>query len=155
MTSTGRAPATIALRRATEADVPALVPLFGAYREFYRERRDPEAERTFLAARLAAGEAVVFLAERGGAIAGFTLLYPSFSSVSLRPIYVLNDLFVVPTHRRQGVGAALLRAAVAFARERGASYLTLETAKDNPAQRLYEAEGWRRDAEFLHYEHAV
>lgn len=142
----------IELRRATEGDVPHLVPLFGAYREFYRQRPEPRAEDAYLADRIIREEAVVFLAERSGEAIGFTLLYPSFSSISLRPIWVLNDLYVRPAERRNGVGALLIRRAVEFARVSGAEYLTLETAKDNPAQRLYEAEGWRRDEEFLHYD---
>lgn len=144
--------ASITIRRASEHDGASLVPLFGAYREFYRQRADPRAEGEYLTERISRKEAVVFLAERSGEALGFTLLYPSFSSISLRPIWVLNDLYVRPAERRSGVGARLLRHAVEFARENGAEYLTLETAKDNPAQRLYEAEGWRRDEEFLHYE---
>jgi ribosomal protein S18 acetylase RimI-like enzyme len=143
------------LRRATSEDLDRLTPLFGAYREFYRQAADPAAEREFLARRFARGEAVVFLAELEGEAVGFTLLYPSFSSISLRPIFVLNDLYVRPQARRTGVGARLLRHAHAFAAREGADYVTLETAKDNPAQHLYEAEGWRRDEEFLHYERKV
>lgn len=146
------ASAPVRVRPAIAADVDRIVPLFGAYREFYRQRPTPVPERAFLAERIERGEAMVFLAEAHGAAVGFTLLYPSFSSISLRRIWVLNDLFVRPEHRRHGVGARLLLAAREFARASGAEYLTLETALDNPAQRLYEAEGWRRDEAFLHYE---
>jgi GNAT superfamily N-acetyltransferase len=138
--------------RATAADLDRLMPLFGAYREFYRWRSEPAAERAYLEQRLAAEEAVVFLAERGGATLGFTLLYPSFSSERMQRIWVLNDLYVGPEARRHGVGARLLRHAYRYARSTGAAYLTLETAVDNPAQRLYAAEGWHRDEEFLHFE---
>jgi GNAT superfamily N-acetyltransferase len=75
-----------------------------------------------------------------------------FSSVSLGPIYVLNDLFVDPSARRQGVAAQLLEAARKFGEGTGAHYLELSTAVDNPAQRLYEAGDWTLDREFLHYE---
>ncbi len=94
----------------------------------------------------------MFLAEQAGDVVGFTLLYPSFSSISLRPIWVLNDLYVLPGCRRNGVGRALLRRARRYARETRAEYLTLETAVDNPARSLYESEGWVRDVSFLHYE---
>ncbi len=145
----------VAIRRASPPDVDRLVPLFGAYREFYRQRTDPAAERRFLDDRLAAEEAVVFLAEAGGVAIGFTLLYPVFSSERLKPGWILNDLYVAPEHRARGVGAALLRRAVTFARESGAAFVSLETAKDNPAQRLYAAEGWVRDDVFLHFEKPV
>ncbi len=129
-----------------------LIPLFGAYRKFYHRRPRPELERRYLRERLRKGEAVVFLAEERGEAVGFTLLYPLFSSLSMRPVWLLNDLYVRPTHRRSGIGRALLRRARTFARQTGAEYLTLETAIDNPAQNLYEAEGWVRDRAFLHYE---
>jgi len=141
-----------AVRRAGVADIPRIVPLFGAYREFYRQAPNPEREREFLTERLPSEESVVFVAEIGGATVGFVQLYPLFSSLSLRRVWLLNDLFVRPDARRHGVGQALLRRAREFARETGAEYLTLETARDNPAQRLYEAEGWVRDEEFFHYQ---
>ncbi len=143
---------TVSIRRATSSDVDRLQPLYAGYRAFYRGAPDPEAERRFLTERLARDESVIFLAERGGATVGFTQLYPTFSSVAMRPLWILNDLFVVPAARRSGVGAGLLRRAKEFARETGAEGLVLETAVDNPAQRLYEAEGWARDTAFLHYE---
>jgi GNAT superfamily N-acetyltransferase len=149
-------PSRVTVRPALAADVEQLVPLFGSYREFYGQPTDPARERRFLADRVDRGEAVVFLAEdRAGRAVGFTLLYPSFSSISLRPIWVLNDLFVVPEARRQGTGGRLLVAAREFARASGADYVTLETAIDNPARRLYEAHGWKQDTAFLHYELAL
>lgn len=47
-----------------------------------------------------------------------------------------------PDHRRTGVGAALLDAAIATARHRGATQLHLEVREDNPAIRLYESRGF-------------
>ena len=143
------------VRRAERADIERVVPLFGAYREFYGQEPDPERERTFLKSRVEAGECAIFLAEADGEVLGFTLLYPLFTSISLGPIWVLNDLFVAPASRRRGVGRLLLEAAREFGADAGAHYLTLETAKDNPAQRLYEAAGWKRDVAFLHYELAL
>ncbi|MGA8542729.1 MAG: GNAT family N-acetyltransferase [Thermoplasmata archaeon] len=144
--------APLHVRRAERADLDRLMPLFGAYREFYRQARDPDRERSFLAERLERDECAVFVAESGDEAVGFTLLYPMFTSVTLGPTWVLNDLYVLPDHRREGVGTRLLARAKEFGRETGAHYLTLETARDNPAQRLYEAEGWKRDELFLHYE---
>jgi ribosomal protein S18 acetylase RimI-like enzyme len=138
--------------RATVKDLDALVPLFDAYRRFYREASDPAACRAFLSERLAREESVVFLCRRAGSALGFVQLYPTFSSTSVRRLWVLNDLYVVPAARRRGVGSLLLRRAQQLAKESGASGVTLETARDNPAQRLYEAHGWKRDRKFLHYE---
>ena len=83
---------------------------------------------------------------------GFTQLYPSFSSVSLARTFILNDLFVVPSHRRTGVGSELLRAAVDHARSLGAVRVTLNTDIQNTtAQATYEARGWKRDREYYVY----
>jgi ribosomal protein S18 acetylase RimI-like enzyme len=142
----------VIVRRATTEDLDALVPLFDAYREFYEAPSDRASSRRFLGERLARDESVVLVAEEGGAAVGFTQLYPLFSSVSMGPIYLLNDLYVPPRARRRGVGAHLLAAARSHGDAEGCHYLELSTAVDNPAQRLYESCGWSLDREFLHYE---
>src|SRR5690606_17256402 len=87
-----------------------------------------------------------------GELAGFVQLFPSFSSVSAARIYVLNDLFVAPAHRRQGVARRLLEAAHRVGSDGGAVYLALSTARDNrPAQALCESLGWVRDEAFHQY----
>jgi len=88
----------------------------------------------------------------GWKAAGFTQLYPSFSSASAARIFILNDLFVVPAFRRMGAGAALLTAARAFGEAAGAVRLTLSTEVTNEsAQALYEACGWTRQTDFHVY----
>ncbi len=134
-----------AIHRATLDDLDALAPLFDGYRGFYAQASDPELARDFLRARLGNGESVVFLATLDdGAPAGFTQLYPMFSSVRAARTWVLNDLFVAPAARRHGVARALLDAAARFARDDGAIRLELETTPDNlQAQALYRAHGWQ------------
>ena len=137
---------------ATLEDIDALVPLFDAYRQFYGQASDLTGARAFLADRFKRGESIIFLAVVDGAIVGFTQLYPSFSSVSMKRLWVLNDLFVTPDARKSGAGRALLERAERWAAETGAKGLTLSTQITNlRAQRLYEACGWTKDDEFLHY----
>jgi GNAT superfamily N-acetyltransferase len=134
------------IRRADVADLPALVPLFDAYRRFYGQPGDMERAEAFLRERLERGESMVLLAERTGVAVGFTQLYPMFSSVRTARAWVLNDLFVVEDARRGGVARALLDAAADFARAEGARGLMLETGRDNAAARaLYRAAGWHED----------
>ena len=146
--------ATASLRviRATLQDVDRLVPLFAAYREFYRRPPDPDGCRHFLTERIRRGESVVYLAEELGSALGFTQLYPTFASLSMKPWWVLYDLYVTPEARHRGIASLLLDRAKQLARETGADGISLETAVDNPAQKLYEAQGWKRDDAFLHYE---
>jgi len=143
------------VKRATAADLDAVAPLFDAYRQFYGQRSDLAAARAFLEERLRREESVIFVAvddEGGNEALGFTQLYPSFSSVSVRRLWILNDLFVRPGLRRGGVGRRLLERAREWAIETDAKGLMLATAVSNAAARaLYESCGWRRDDEFEHY----
>jgi len=134
------------VRQATILDLELLVPLFDAYRQFYRRQGDLE--------RFQRSESVIFLALRpDGSAVGFTQLYPSFSSASAARIFVLNDLFVSPEARRTGVGELLLGAAARFGKEVGAVRLTLSTEVTNAtAQALYEKEGWIRQEDFYAYD---
>ncbi len=134
----------VAVRRATPADAAVLAPLFDAYRGFYDQPGDlPLAER-FVRERLEREESVVFLAQdAAGAALGFAQLYPSFSSVAARPIWVLNDLFVADAARGRGLGHALLEACRRHGALTGAARLELQTLVGNRlAQRLYESLGW-------------
>ena len=146
-------PAEVRIVRAAIGDLDELVPLFDGYRQFYGWRSDPAGARAFLRERMARDESVVYLAYAGARDAvGFTQLYPSFSSVSLQPLWILNDLFVRSDIRRGGVARALLERTRRHAVETGAKGLILSTGVTNKAaQALYESCGWQRDDEFFHY----
>ena len=142
----------IVTRQATLADLDALVALMDGYRQFYRQASDPVAARRFLLDRFNHGESVLFLALQEGTPVGFAQLYPSFSSVALARIFVLNDLFVTSQGRRKGVGRALISAASEFAKTLGAVRLTLSTEVTNfSAQSLYRDMGWTREEDFYFY----
>lgn len=131
------------VRRATVEDVDAIASLFDLYRTFYEQPSDLALAHRFIGERLQQGESVIFLAEMDGKAVGFTQLFPSFSSVSATRIWILNDLYVDATARRQGVAQALLQAASEFARADGARRLELETDHGNDsAQALYRRLGW-------------
>lgn len=139
---------------ATEVDLVA--PLFDAYRQFYGQAPDLGGARRFLAERLGRNESVIFAVVENGSVLGFTQLYPSFSSVSMKPIWILNDLFVAGEARRRGVGARLLVAAREHGLRTGAARLMLSTAVTNrKAQALYERDGWRRETAFFTYEYEL
>jgi GNAT superfamily N-acetyltransferase len=60
----------------------------------------------------------VFLAETSGQPIGFALFFQTFSTFAGRPGIYLEDLFVLPDYRRQGVAVALLQALFQAARDR-------------------------------------
>lgn len=143
----------VVVRQATIFDLELLVPLFDAYRVFYRKPSDLGLARKFLRDRFQHNESIIFVAVRpDGSAVGFTQLYPSFSSASAARIFVLNDLYVSAEARRMGAGALLLDAAARYGRETGAVRLTLSTEVTNvTAQALYEGQGWVRQEEFFVY----
>lgn len=147
---------SITVRQAVLSDLEALAPLFDGYRQFYGRASDVHAVREFLLARFNHGESALFIAFEGSAPIGFTQLYPSFSSVSLARIFVLNDLFVHEHARRKGVASKLMSAAVEFASSLGAVRISLSTATTNEtAQALYQSAGWKRDEQFFVYHFAI
>lgn len=165
----------IEVRDATDADLDAVAGLFRQYLAFYEHDADERRAREFLTARLGSDDSVLLVAEIGDdgpdgepvAVAaddaaddaggvrrliGFAQSYRSWSSVSLGPVWVLNDLFVDDAARGTGAGRALVRATCAAAGEAGAIRVSLATAWDNvAAQELYESEGFARDVSFWHY----
>ena len=140
------------IRKATEQDADRLAPLFDQYRRFYKQASDLPGARAFLVERLIKRESEVFYAEINQTVVGFVQLYPSFSSIGMKRLWVLNDLFVLPEARRQSTARALLRKSEEFAAESGARGLTLKTALDNaPARHLYETAGWKLDEIYCSY----
>jgi ribosomal protein S18 acetylase RimI-like enzyme len=124
--------------------------LVDAYRVFYELPSDVAAARAFVRERLERGDTRFFVVRvPGGALAAFAHMLPSLDTLSLRPIGILEDIYVAQAHRKAGIGGALLDAAAAYAREHGYSRLTLSTAHQNRiAQRLYLAHGYVPDQRF-------
>lgn len=140
-------------RPAEHTDIPAIAKLFDLYRQFYEQAPDSDLALQFISDRLNRNESVILVAESpSGELVGFCQLYPSFCSVLAQPIYVLYDLFVLPSARQTGVGRALLQAAAARAKADGKARMDLTTARTNKAaQSLYESLGWVQDDVFLAY----
>jgi|ERR1700761_1878898 len=142
------------IRPADFADLPDLARLFNDYRLFYKQPSDPAGSQAFLADLLQKAVTRFFIARNNldGAALGFVHLIPSFGTLAMRPIWYLEDLFVIPSARRQGVARALMLRAEQFARENGAERLTLSTAHDNhAAQSLYRSLGYVRDEYFWQF----
>ncbi|MEM7510560.1 MAG: GNAT family N-acetyltransferase [Bacteroidota bacterium] len=142
----------IDVRQADLTSLPAAAMLFDAYRVFYEQPSDLAGAEAFLKARLTNKESTLFIAYKGENPVGFTQLYPSFTSVGMKPIWILNDLFVKADARKMGVGEALIEKAKSLGRETGAKRVVLETAVDNVvAQGLYDKTGFKRGEGFYNY----
>ncbi|BBH22846.1 N-acetyltransferase [Paenibacillus baekrokdamisoli] len=141
-------------RQATIQDLNELVQLFDNYRVYYERDSNRDAVREFLWNRFEHNESILFITinKESGEGVGFTQLYPSFSSVSMQRIWILNDLFVSEAYRGKQVGSRLLDAAKEYAILTKAMRIELSTAHTNEtAQRLYEKNGYEVSAAFLNY----
>jgi ribosomal protein S18 acetylase RimI-like enzyme len=140
---------------ATTDHLEQLAPLFDRYRIFYGQDSDVAKAKVFLTERITTGESVMFLALENGAGIGFTQLYPSFTSVGMARIWILNDLYVDEASRGKGVAEQLIQHALHYSRTTGRKKVILSTAHTNTqAQRLYERMGFDRDA-FYNYEKTI
>ncbi|HZJ92152.1 MAG TPA: GNAT family N-acetyltransferase [Thiopseudomonas sp.] len=129
-----------------------LTPMFVDYREFYNAMPQQEDSKAFLTERLNKQEAIILLAIENDAALGFCLVYPSFSSVLLRPIWILNDMYVTEESRRKQVANKLLKALAKQARENNVVRLRVSIHASNEiAQRLYESADFLEDQNFRSY----
>ncbi|MFF2877980.1 GNAT family N-acetyltransferase [Gottfriedia sp. NPDC057991] len=138
--------------RAKSEHISEVANLFDQYRMFYKQESNLNGAIDFITERINNKDSVIFLVKEENQSLGFTQLYPSFSSVSMKKLWILNDLYVTETARQKGVAQMLLNAAKKFAIESNAKALDLQTAIDNKsAQALYEKNGYQVDKEFLSY----
>ncbi|MBV6286686.1 GNAT family N-acetyltransferase [Pseudomonas aegrilactucae] len=141
--------------KATLEHLDMLAPLFVKYREFYGQLPYPDSTRSFLEKRLERGESIIYLAlpdDDDSKLMGFCQLYPSFSSLSLKRVWILNDIYVAEDSRRMLVADHLMREAKRLAKETNAVRLRVSTSADNEvAMRTYESIGFREDTEFKNY----
>ncbi|MGK0179325.1 MAG: ribosomal protein S18 acetylase RimI-like enzyme, partial [Nitrospinales bacterium] len=107
---------------------------------------------SFLKSRFKNKDSVILIAHENSQMGGFIQLYPSFSSVGMQKIWILNDLFVNIDFRRQNVARNLMEAAKKYAKETGALRIDLATQISNIfAQNLYESMGYTKNESFFHY----
>ncbi|MNK79603.1 Acetyltransferase (GNAT) family protein [compost metagenome] len=140
--------------QATLEHLDLLTPLFVKYREFYGSLPYPDSSRAFLEKRLRRKESVIYLAlaDDDDKLMGFCQLYPSFSSLSLKRVWILNDIYVAEDARRQLVADHLIRTAKKMAKETNAVRMRVSTSSNNEvAQKTYESIGFKEDTEFKNY----
>ena len=140
------------VRRAEEKDLPTLSILFDEYRQFYGTSSNLRQTSEFLIKRFKNQETVIFISLKDDVLTGFVVLYQGFLSAECAHYYILDDTYVSPRYRRQGMAHQLIDTAILFARQNNASRISLQTAKNNyEAQKLYEKLGFVEDTEFNTY----
>ena len=137
----------IHLRPAVAADVPLILEFVQALAEYEKLAHEVEATeerlRTTLFGTKPSAECI--LAFVGEQPAGFAVFFESYSTFLAKPGLHLEDLFVKPQYRGQGVGKSLLRHLARLASQRGCGRMEWTVLDWNqPAIDFYESLGARR-----------
>lgn len=117
------------VKRATREDLEQLAVLFDEYRQFYGASANIKQSYQFLKHRFDNKESVIFIHVKDNVFTGFVLLYLAFSSVACETYYILDDVYVTPSYRKQGSAKQLIDTAILFARHENALRISLETQK--------------------------
>jgi ribosomal protein S18 acetylase RimI-like enzyme len=144
------------IRPATLDDVNEVARLYVAYRIFYGEPPAEDAALAFIRDRIRSNAGQYFLAwisdGQNQPPVAFMHLMPTTNTLAMRPMWLLEDLYVDPAVRNQGIATSLLQHAEEFARGTGAERITLATAHDNVvAQSIYRKLGYVREDHFWYF----
>ncbi len=94
----------------------------------------------------------VLLAEVGGKPAGYAVYFYTYSTFLAKPTLYLEDLFVLPEHRRRGIGKAFFRVLLREARRARCGRLEWAVLDWNaPARRFYGKLGARPLSDWITY----
>jgi ribosomal protein S18 acetylase RimI-like enzyme len=142
------------VRRATEADLGAIVQSWGELMDFHG-RLDPffrvsngatEAYRAFARQNLRKRQTLLLVAEVNGIVVGHAL----GEAVKYPPIYPRSryaeiiEIAVTPSYRRQGIGSRLLQALTEHFRSEGICHFEAGVVTANSlARRFWEKAGFR------------
>ena len=135
------------VRPAEAEDRPQLLELIRGYFAFYRVPfpAGSKVDRLLDLLERDSTLGVQLVATEGGRLHGFASLYACLDTLIADRILVMNDLFVDPSSRNRGTGAALFDASLAYVSAHGYARLDWVTAADNhDAQRFYDRHGGRR-----------
>lgn len=130
----------IAVRPLTATDHAGWAPLWQGYLEFYETvLADEVTDATW--ARVSGGDAAMggLVAEDEVGLVGLAHYVVHPTTWTVAPACYLEDLFVVPQRRSQGLGRALIEQLAALGREQGWSGIHWLTGEDNvTGMRLYD-----------------
>jgi ribosomal protein S18 acetylase RimI-like enzyme len=140
--------------KSTESYLEQLVELFEEYRLFCGAEQTPKETRAFLQNLMRNDQSVIFIAidPETDNVMGFVNLYPSYSTLALQRLWILNDLGVSRHFRGKGVSKALIKKVQEFAKETQAVRIELKTEiKNTRARSLYKAMNFIIDSENVYY----
>jgi GNAT superfamily N-acetyltransferase len=140
------------IRPATPSDVGALHALIRELALYERLEHQAVGTKEDLQTHLFGTRpyAEALVAEDDGRVVGFALFFHNYSTFLARPGLYLEDLFVLPEHRRKGHGRALLRELARVAVQRRCGRFDWSVLGWNePAMKFYASLGAQRMGEWL------
>ena len=147
-------PGSLDIRPAQEAEISLILALINELAEFEKLQYQVVATETTLRESLfgARPGAEAVIARVGGEAAGFVLYFHNFSTFLGRHGLYLEDLFVRPAFRGQGIGKRLLMHLARLALERGCGRFEWAVLDWNrPARDFYEALGAEANPAWVNY----
>lgn len=142
------------IRPAVPADIDVFLELVDALADYEKLERPSQAARERLAVD-GFGENPrfrPFLAELDGRVVGYAITFHTYSSFLALPTLFLEDLFVLPDARRNGVGSAFFRFLAAEAVRQGCGRMEWVVLDWNQlAIDFYEKLGARRLSDWYTY----
>lgn len=132
------------VRHVMESELPNLLALIRAKAEFDGCPETLRATEASLHEALFAAtpQAFALVAESNGEVVDMATYYATFSSFIAKPGLWLDDLFVLETHRSQGIGEALIRRLCMIAAEGGCGRMDWHVSAFNErGQRFYRRMG--------------
>jgi ribosomal protein S18 acetylase RimI-like enzyme len=141
------------VRPAIPSDAPAAGGLMAQLAEHTRGRIDSGVQDRFRA-MIELPQYAIFVAEdEVGQVIGLLSASQRWTLWHTGPCALIEELVVDERARRQGVGRALIQAALDWARARGCSEIEVSTDHDNTdAQAFYRRLGFESEALLLEYE---
>jgi len=147
-------PGKLKIRPATRRDCAIILRFIRALAEYEKLLHEVVATESELAETLfgARPAAEVLIAEWSGQPAGFALFFHNYSTFLARPGIYLEDLFVFPEHRGNGIGKSLLSRLAEIAVERKCGRLDWSVLDWNePAILFYQSIGARPMSDWTQY----
>lgn len=113
------------IRSATPQDVPSIFSLIKALAEYEKLSHQVTGNESELESHLFGDKPVIesIVAETETQIVGFALFFYNYSTFLTKPGIYLEDLFVLPEYRSNGIGKALLTELAKLALDRGCGRL--------------------------------
>ncbi len=140
------------IRAAVASDAPEIFRMIHELAEFEHRASQFKLSEATLAGWLASGEIGCLLAESDGKFLGFALYYFTFSTFRGEKGIYLEDLYIRPEYRKQGIGRDFFRELAVMARKKGyfrIDWMVLDWNRDGI--QFYRSLGAARVDDWFHY----